>query len=107
EAADAVDPAGPLLHGRGGPTDAVVRDLSAEGVQVLAFLEDVRRHEDEREAGHAELLDEPLVDTAPHPADGNLTLEVVAEGSGELGQLVVRDARKVDRQEEVEGIGRV
>ena len=74
ERADSIDSSSALLHGRWRPGDAVVDYAAAEGVQILALLQHVRRGKNERKPRHAELPHEPLVDTPRHPAHGNLAL---------------------------------
>lgn len=101
---DSVDSPGPLLHGRGRPGDAVVDDAAAEGVQVLAFLEHIRRYEHQREPWHAKLADQALVDAAGHPADGDLLLKGGVIDVGELRQRRLRHFGEVDRDDVTESV---
>ena len=75
EAPDPVDSPSALLHRRRRPGDSVVYDLPTEGMEILAFLQDVRRCKYQREAGHPELTHKTLVDRARHPPHWNLLLQ--------------------------------
>ena len=79
-------------------------DAAAEGVQVLAFLEHIGRYEHQREARHAKLADQALVDAAGHSADGNLLLKGGAIDAGEFRQSRVRHFGEVDRDDLIEGV---
>ena len=50
----------------------------AEGVQILALLEQVRRDQHEWITRHSKLLHEPTIDRAPHSSHGLLRAEKLA-----------------------------
>jgi hypothetical protein len=107
EAADAVDTASALFHGRGRPTNPVVKYTAAEGVEILAFLQDVGRDEDKGEARHAELLDQTPVYGSRHGADRHLPLECSGEQGRDLGQRQAMGIGEVDGEQEIEGARRL
>lgn len=95
--ASAVDPRGPC--------DAVVDHSPTECVQILAFLEHFRGHEDEREAGHAELRHNPLVHATGHAGHRHLVLECTAEDLGKVRQRGALHLVEVDGDQRVECCG--
>ena len=59
-----VDPSDTLLHGRGLPCDAVMVHCRAERMQILSFLEEIRRNQNEWIIRHPELLNQSTIHLA-------------------------------------------
>ena len=85
-----------------------MEDVGAERVEVFAFLQEIRAHEDERIARHPELLDQSHVHLARHPGHRLLLAEERAEARRRGGQGDLRDVRDVhvDDEREVPADGR-
>ena len=79
-----------------------MHDPAAEGVEVFSLLQHVGASEHEREAGHPELADEPLVHSSVHATHGDLPLQGVSEFCGQGCERGGSNVGEVDGKQQVE-----